>query len=223
VLIQAGPRILPAFPERLARLATASLVRLGVEVMVESRVEQIDANGVRVSGKRIEARTVLWAAGVVASGAARWLGAEADSAGRIKVGADLSVPGHPNIFAIGDTAMSNAWNGDPVPGLAPAAKQGGQYVARAIRARISGRPAPAPFRYVHLGSLATIGRKAAVASLGGVELWGAPAWWVWGLVHLGFLVGLRNRISVVLDWLWAYLTFRSGTRLITSAERSGES
>ncbi|HEU5284132.1 MAG TPA: NAD(P)/FAD-dependent oxidoreductase, partial [Burkholderiales bacterium] len=217
ILVQAAPRLLPTFPEALSEQAQRALERLGVEVLVGSRVEKIDAAGVTVNGQRIPARTVLWAAGVVASPAARWLGAQADNAGRIKVGPDLSLPGLPEVFAIGDTALSEAWNGQPVPGLAPAAKQGGLYVARVIRARIAGRPAPAPFRYRHLGSLATIGRKAAVADFGWIRLSGAPAWWLWGLVHLGFLVGLRNRVSVMLDWAWSYLTYRSGTRLITGA------
>ena len=217
VLVQAGARILPAFAAPLSAHATRSLQKLGVEVLTDSRVEAIDDAGVTVSGKRIAARTVLWAAGVVASPAAKWLGAPADNAGRLKVGADLSLPGSPDIFAIGDTAASSAWNGQPVPGLAPAAKQGGAYVAATIRARVAGRRAPPPFRYRHLGSLATIGRKAAVADFGWIKLNGAPAWWLWGLVHVGFLVGARNRVSVIFDWFWAYLTFRSGTRLITGA------
>jgi NADH dehydrogenase/putative oxidoreductase len=158
---------------------------------------------------------VLWAAGVVASPAAKWLRTEADAAGRVVVAADLSVSGLPDVFAIGDTALSKAWKGMPVPGLAPAARQGGEYVARVFRARVEGRQAPAAFRYQHLGSLATIGRKAAVADFGFVKLHGGLAWWLWGAVHVGFLVGLRNRISVMLDWFWAYLTYRSGTRLIT--------
>jgi NADH dehydrogenase/putative oxidoreductase len=215
ILVQAAPRLLPTFPEALSQEAKRSLERLGVEVLVGSRVEKIDAAGVTVNGQRIPSRTVLWAAGVVASPAARWLGVQADNAGRIKVGADLSLPGLADVFAIGDTALSSAWDGQPVPGLAPAAKQGGMHVARVIRARIAGKPAPAPFRYRHLGSLATIGRKAAVADFGWVRLSGAPAWWLWGLVHVGFLVGLRNRVSVMLDWAWSYLTYRSGTRLIT--------
>jgi putative oxidoreductase len=215
VLVQAAPRILPTFPEDLSERTRLALQQLGVEVLVGSRVESIDSDGVVVSGERIAARTVLWAAGVVASPAAKWLGAAADAAGRVKVGLDLSLPGLPQVFAIGDTALSEAWNGAPVPGLAPAAKQGGEYVARVIRARVAGRAAPPPFRYHHLGSLATIGRKAAVADFGLVRLSGSLAWWLWGAVHLGFLVGLRNRISVMLDWFWAYLTYRSGTRLIT--------
>jgi NADH dehydrogenase FAD-containing subunit/uncharacterized membrane protein YphA (DoxX/SURF4 family) len=220
ILVQAGSRVLPTFPERLSVITRRSLEKLGVEVLVDSRVEQIDELGVTISGKRIAARTVLWAAGVVASPAAKWLGATADNAGRLKTASDLSVPGFANIFAIGDTALADAWNGEPVPGLAPAAKQGGAYVAKLLRARLAGKPQPKPFRYVHLGSLATIGRKAAVADFGFVKLWGAPAWWLWGVIHLGFLVGVRNRVSVMFDWFWAYLTFRGGTRLITGASES---
>jgi NADH dehydrogenase FAD-containing subunit/uncharacterized membrane protein YphA (DoxX/SURF4 family) len=215
LLVQAAPRILPTFPEALSEKARRSLERLGVEVLLNSRVELIDYEGVTVSGQRIPSRTVMWAAGVVASPAAKWLKAEADNAGRLKVGADLSVPRLPNVFCIGDTAASLAWSGQPVPGLAPAAKQGGAYVAKVIRARVQARRAPGPFAYTHLGSLATIGRKAAVADFGWFKVWGAPAWWLWGALHLGFLVGVRNRMSVMFDWFWAYLTYRSGTRLIT--------
>ena len=217
ILVQAAPRLLPAFPESLSAAAQRALQKLGVEVLVESRVEKIDDAGVTVSGQRIAARTVLWAAGVIASPAAKWLGVEADNAGRVKVGAHLSVPGVPEVYALGDTAASIAWRGQPVPGLAPAAKQGGAYVAQVIKARVSGRKAPAPFRYRHLGSLATIGRKSAVADFGMLRLKGAIAWWLWGLVHIGLLVGVRNRVSVMFDWFWAYLTYRSGTRLITGA------
>ncbi len=215
LLVQAGPRLLPTFPEGLSASTRKALEKLGVGILVSSRVESIDEAGVIVNGQRIASRTVLWAAGVVASPAARWLGAQADGAGRVKVGADLSVPGLPNVFVIGDTALANAWNGAPVPGLAPAAKQGGMYVADVIRTRIEARPAPGPFVYHHLGSLATIGRKAAVVDFGWVKLSGALAWWFWGAIHVAFLVGLRNRVSVMFDWLWAYLTFSGGTRLIT--------
>jgi NADH dehydrogenase/putative oxidoreductase len=218
ILVQSAPRLLPAFPEKLALIARRSLENLGVEVLVSSRVEHIDGAGVAVSGKRIAARTVLWAAGVMASPAAKWLQVDADSAGRVKVAPDLTVPGLPNVYAIGDTALSNAWKGQAVPGLAPAAKQGGQYVARQIRARIAGRAAPGAFQYRHYGSLATIGRKAAVADFGAVTLWGAPAWWLWGVLHVGFLVGLRNRVSTMVNWFWAYLTFGGGIRLITGAD-----
>jgi len=218
ILVQSAPRLLPAFPESLSAVARRALEKLGVEVETGSRVEAIDAEGVTVSGKRIIAKTVLWAAGVTASPAAQWLGAAADNAGRIKVAADLSVPGHPNVFAIGDTAASDAWNGQSVPGLAPAAKQGGAYVARQIRARLEGRVPPPAFAYRHLGSLATIGRKAAVADFGFVKLWGAPAWWLWGMVHIGFLLGIRNRVATMVNWFWAYLTFRGGIRLITGGD-----
>ena len=186
-----------------------------MEVRVDSRVEGIDADGVVVNGERIAAGTILWAAGVVASPAAAWLGTEPDSAGRIKVGPDLSVPGLPDVFAIGDTALALAWNGQPAPGLAPAAKQGGAYVASVLRARLRNRKPPPPFRYRHQGSLATIGRKSAVADFGRFELTGAAAWWLWGAVHIMFLVGLRNRLSVVVSWVWSYFTFDVGVRLIT--------
>ena len=164
---------------------------------------------------------MLWAAGVVASPAAQWFGAQADRTGRIQVEPDLSVPGHPWVFAVGDTALVHAWNGKPVPGLAPAAKQGGEYVARVIAAQVAGSVAPPPFTYRHQGSLATIGRQAAVADFGWMRLSGALAWWLWGLVHVFFLVGVRNRVSVIWDWFWAYLTFRSGTRLITGQPEPG--
>lgn len=215
LLVQSAPRLLPTFPEPLSASARASLEALGVTVLTGSAVEAVDEAGVTVSGRCIPARTVFWAAGVVASPAARWLGVEADRAGRVVVGPDLSVPGLPEVFAIGDTAASDGWDGQPVPGLAPAAKQGGGYVARVIRSRLEGRPAPAPFRYRHAGSLATIGRKAAVADFGWLRLTGAPAWWLWGVVHILFLSGMRNRLGVAVEWFWAYLTLRQGTRLIT--------
>ena len=218
ILVHSAPRLLPAFPESLACVAQRSLEKLGVEVLLGSRVEGIDVDGVTVSGKRIAARTVLWAAGVMASPAAKWLGVDSDIAGRVKVAADLSVPGVPNVYAIGDTALSNAWNGQAVPGLAPAAKQAGTYVAKLIMARIAGKTPPAAFRYRHLGSLATIGRKAAVVDFGIIRLWGAPAWWLWGIVHVSFLVGVRNRIATMTNWFWAYLMFGGGIRLITGVQ-----
>ena len=226
---RAGPRPRAADPVRPPRAADlpGGLVRGGRrgarsprrELMLDSAVEAIDETGVIVGGKRIAVRTVFWAAGVMASPAAKWLGAECDRAGRIKVRPDLSVPGLPNVFAIGDTAWSEGWDGKPVPGLAPAAKQAGTYAARLIRSRLEGRPAPAAFRYRHLGSLATIGRRAAVADFGWLRLSGPIAWWLWGAVHVAFLAGMRNRIAVALDWFWAYLTFRRSTRLITGDER----
>lgn len=218
IIIESNQRVLAAFPPALSMQAKASLNSLGVEVRNGARVEHIDAEGVTVSGERIAARTVLWAAGVAASAAARWLGAEADRAGRIKVNPDLTVPSLPNVFAVGDTALMSDADGKPVPGLAPAAKQSGAFAAAVIRARLAGRKAPGRFVYRHLGSLATIGRKSAVADFGVVRLGGMIAWWLWGFVHVAFLVGARNRMAVVLDWFWAYLTFRRGIRLITGAE-----
>ena len=215
VLVQAGPRVLPAFDGRLSDFARDALTAQGVEVRIDSRVEAIDRDGVVVNGERIDAGTVLWAAGVVASPAAAWLGAEADQAGRVKVGADLSVPGLPDVFAIGDTALSLAWDGKPIPGLAPAAKQCGAYVASVLRGRLRGSRKAAPFRYRHQGSLATIGRKSAIADFGWIKLTGAMAWWVWGAVHILFLLSMRNRFSVILGWAWSYFTVDIGVRLIT--------
>jgi NADH dehydrogenase len=199
--------------------ARSSLVRLGVEVLTGAKVTGIDAEGVDVYGMRIRARTTFWAAGVTASPAAKWLGSAGDRAGRVVVGEDLAVAGCPGVFAVGDTAASNAWAGNPTPGLAPAAKQQGLYVAGVIKAAVAGRAAPPPFRYRHYGNLATIGRLAAVAELGRLNLWGAPAWWFWGLAHVLFLAGGRNRVSVTLNWLWAYITYRRSTRLIIDSTR----
>jgi NADH dehydrogenase FAD-containing subunit len=215
LLVQSGKRLLPAFPESLSDAAAVALRGLGVEVVLGSRVESMDAAGVTMSGRRVPARTVLWAAGVMASPAAAWLGVEPDKAGRVKVCADLAVAGLDSVYAIGDTAASDGWDGKAVPGLAPAAKQGGAYVARVIRARLAGRPAPGAFRYRHLGSLATIGRQSAVADFGFLRVRGALAWWLWGAAHIAVLAGGRNRATVLVQWVWAYLTFRRGTRLIT--------
>ncbi|HZC17662.1 MAG TPA: FAD-dependent oxidoreductase [Caulobacteraceae bacterium] len=221
ILIQAGPRVLPAFPESLSARAQRSLEHLGVEVLVDNLVQDIDARGVTIDGRLLRARTVLWAAGVVASPAARWLELEADPSGRAPVDEYLRPRGHPNVFVIGDTAASLAWGGRPVPGLAPAAKQGGEYVATVIRSQLEMRPPPPAFAYRHQGSLATIGRRSAVADFGRLRLWGALAWWLWGAVHVLFLAGMRNRVSVVTAWVWAYLTFRGGTRLITGSDGAG--
>jgi NADH dehydrogenase/putative oxidoreductase len=215
VLVQSADRVLPTFPETLSRKARASLEALGVEVRLNGRVTQVDDRGVTLGNDRIEAATVLWAAGVIASPAAKWIGAPTDRAGRIRVAADLAVPGLPAIFAIGDTALALDARGNPVPGLAPAAKQAGVHVGRLIYARLTGGKPPGPFRYRHRGSMATIGRKAAIADFGLVRLSGLTAWWLWGAVHVAFLVGARNRMAVILDWIWAYLTYRRGIRLIT--------
>ncbi|HEY2539285.1 MAG TPA: NAD(P)/FAD-dependent oxidoreductase [Stellaceae bacterium] len=217
VLVQSTDRVLPTFPPSLSAAAARSLATLGVEVLTGRRVKAVDAGGADVGGEWIAARTVVWAAGVAASPAAAWLGVAADPAGRVPVGPDLRVPGRPEIFVIGDTAACNAWRGKPTPALAPAAKQGGAYAARAIRAALAGRPVPPPFRYRHYGSLATIGRQAAVADFGVIQVRGAPAWWLWGAAHIAFLVGVRNRIIVLVTWFWAYLTFRRSSRLITGS------
>jgi NADH dehydrogenase len=215
VLVEAGPRVLASFPESLSEKARRQLERLGVEVRMGAAVMDCDHGGVAVAGERIEARTVIWAAGVIASPAAKWLGVAADRAGRVKVEADLSVPGHPNIFVIGDTAAV-LQDGQPVPGIAPAAKQMGSYVARLIDARIRGRRFDRPFRYRHQGNLATIGRKAAVADFGQLRLSGFPAWILWAAAHVWFLIGWRNRLVVSANWLWSYITFERGARLITA-------
>ncbi len=214
VLIEAGPRLLPTFPEALSDYAKRSLQSMGVEVELNRKVTGCDAQGVSVDGGRIEAATVIWAAGVVASPAAEWIGAERDRAGRIKVNADLSVPGRPDIFAVGDTATVTEPNGRLVPGIAPAAKQMGHYVGKVIAARVEGRAAPGPFAYHHLGELAAIGRKSAVVKLGYLQLTGFLGWLFWSAVHIYFLIGLRNRFVVAVNWLWSYLTFQRGARLI---------
>jgi NADH dehydrogenase len=214
VLIEAGPRLLPTFSTSLSDYAARSLRHMGVEVELGRKVIGCDARGVTLDSGRIEAATVVWAAGVVASPAATWIGAEPDRAGRIKVNADLSVPDRPEIFAIGDTATITDRHGRSVPGIAPAAKQMGHYVGGVIAARVQGREAPPPFAYRHLGDLATIGRKSAVVKLGPVQLTGFIGWLFWSAVHIYFLIGLRNRFVVALNWLWSYVTFQRGARLI---------
>jgi NADH:ubiquinone reductase (H+-translocating) len=219
VLIEAGPRLLPAFPEALSDYARRSLEGMGVEVALNRQVTGCDAQGVALDGGRIEAATVIWAAGVVASPAAQWIGAEHDRAGRIKVNPDLSVPKWPEIFAVGDTATVAEPDGRLVPGIAPAAKQMGRYVGGVIAARLNVRPAPAPFVYHHVGDLATIGRKSAVVKLGLLQLTGFPGWLFWSAIHIYFLIGMRRRFIVALNWLWRYMTFQRGARLIGIAPR----
>ena len=199
--------------------ADRSLRGLGVEVRTGAKVTLVDHEGVEIDGSRIAAKTAFWAAGVAASPAAKWLGQAEDKSGRVVVDADLSVHGWPGVFAIGDTSASTGWAGASVPGLAPAAKQQGRYAAHVIRAAIEGFDPPGPFQYRHYGNLATIGRLAAVVEHRKVRLWGAPAWWLWGLTHVLLLAGGRNRATVVLNWLWAYLTYRHGGRLITRTTR----
>jgi NADH dehydrogenase len=243
VLIEAGPRIMPTLPTSLSDYVRRTLGKKGVEVMTSTRVTSCDMRGVALASEasgqrdnsisaraghspeagssarvtlehgRLDAGTIIWAAGVVASPAASWLDAERDRAGRVKVAPDLSVPGHPEIFVIGDTAVVADQPG--IPGTAPAAKQMGTYVASVIATRVAGQPAPPPFRYHHLGDLATIGRHAAVVKLGRLELTGFLGWLFWSVVHIYFLIGVRDRFIVAFTWLWDYLTFQRGARLIT--------
>lgn len=218
ILIEAGPRLLPAFPPEQSDFVRAALMRAGVDVKTDTRVTNCDARGVDIDGGRIDAGTLIWAAGVVASPAAAWLGADADRAGRVKVNPDLSLPGYPDVFVIGDTAAVTDQAGRPVPGIASAAKQMGRYVGKLIAARVVGRSAPGPFRYMHLGELATIGRRAAVVKLGRLRLKGFIGWLFWAAVHIYFLIGVRNRFVVAFSWLWTYVTFQRGARLITEPE-----
>jgi NADH dehydrogenase len=217
LLIEAGPRILPSFPEDLAAYAEKSLKNMGVDVMTSTMVTECRRDGVSLGERKIESEAIIWAAGVKASPAANWLGAEQDRAGRIKVNADLSVPSHPEIFAVGDTAALAT----PVPGIAPAAKQMGKYTGRLIAARIAGNAAPAPFVYKHAGDLATVGRKSAVVKLNRIKLTGFIGWLFWSVVHIYFLIGTRNRLMVALTWLWSYITYQRGARLITRDDRPG--
>jgi NADH dehydrogenase len=214
LLVEAAPRVLPPYPEKLSRAARAQLEELGVEVVTGAPVTAIDEDGVSVGDARVLAKTVLWGAGVEASPLARTLGAPLDRAGRVRVEKDLSVPGRPEVFVIGDLAAATDARGAPVPGVAPAALQGGRHAARAIVRRLSGEPAE-PFRYRDKGSLATIGRAAAVARIGRFLFSGLLAWLAWLLVHIFFLIGFRNRVAVILEWAWSYLTFQRGSRLIT--------
>jgi NADH dehydrogenase len=233
ILVEAGPQILPAFAPSLAGKARRSLKQLGVEVLTGSMVERCDADGIIAAGRRIEARTLIWAAGVAASPAAQWLQVEPDRAGRVRVESDLSLPGDPAVFVIGDTAAVSGPDGKPVPGIAPAAKQEGKYVAELLLRRINGSnraggdgsmgggsayPYPA-FRYRHAGDLATIGHKSAVLDFGWIRLSGLLAWLLWGGVHIFFLIGFRNRVVVTLGWLWSYFTSDRGARLITGSGR----
>lgn len=219
VLIEAGPRVLPTFPQNLSDYARDVLTRGGVEIKTATLVTKCDARGVDLKDGRIDAGTIIWAAGVIASPAARWLNVEADAAGRVRVGPDLSVPGHPEIFVIGDTATLTEKKGHVIPGVAPAAKQMGKYVGRLISARIAGREWRKPFHYVHLGDLATIGRRAAVVKFGRLELKGFLGWVFWSVAHIYFLIGLRNRFIVAFNWFWDYVTFQRGARLITDVPR----
>jgi len=218
VLVEAGPRILPTFPASLAANAALRLARYGVEVRTGAKVVDVDASGVGLETGRIDAATVIWAAGVTAGALTAGLPGKHDRAGRVRVAADLSVPGHPEVFVIGDAAAVTSPDGRPTPGIAPAAKQMGAYVGRVIARPAAGRPPPPPFRYRHAGDLATIGRGAAVVKLGLIELTGLAGWLFWGFAHIYFLIGLRARFFVALNWLWSYVTYQRGARLITGSE-----
>lgn len=213
VLLEAGPRLLSAFSENLSAKAQAALERMGVEVRVGARVEAVDGESVTAQGERIPTGVVIWAAGVAASPVGEWLGVETDRNGRVKVAEDLSVPGHPEIFVIGDAALREQ-DGKPLPGVAQVAIQGGKYVARVIRARLEGRPAPPPFRYRDRGNMATVGRSFAIAEVGRFRFSGFFAWLMWLVIHIYYLIDFENRLLVLTQWAWAYFTYSRSARLI---------
>ena len=220
VLVEAGARVLQAFTEKLSESAQRQLEKLGVTVRTGRAITHVDATGVNIGDEPLAARTVLWAAGVTASPLARSLGVPLDRNGRVPVKEDLSVPGHPEIFVAGDLAAVTGAEG-PVPGIAPAAKQMGNHVARTLCARLAGKTAP-PFRYQHHGLLATIGRMAAVVDMGRLKFSGLLAWWFWLAAHIYFLIGFRNRLVVLIDWAGAYWTHQRGARIVigkTDADR----
>jgi len=218
VLVEGGPRVLPAFAPELSEQARLSLARIGVEVRLGQPVTGLDAEGVTTGGERIAARTLIWAAGVAASALGRDLGAALDRSGRIRVAPDLSLPGSAHVFVIGDLAAC-AQDGGVLPGLAPVAIQQGRQAAAAIRARLAGM-APAPFRFRDRGMMATIGRGAAIAQWGRWQLSGGLAWFAWLFIHLMLLVGFRNRQAVFMEWLFAYLTTQRRARLILGGPRA---
>ncbi len=219
VLVEALPRILMPFDERLAKKAHKALERLGIEVRTNSPVEAVDSEGVVIAGQRLASKTVIWTAGVAASPAGTWLGAETDRAGRVKVDSDVTVPGQPNIFVLGDTS-SCTQNGKPLPGIAPVAMQQGRYVAAVIADRVAGKDHPEPFRYVDKGNMAVVGRFYGIVSFGKLRFSGVPAWFMWLLLHLMFLIGFRNRLVVGFQWLVYFTTYQRGARLITFQDTS---
>ena len=218
LLVEAGPRVLPAFAPELSAKAQHQLEKLGVQVRTGTAVTAIGPDSVKFGDETLASRTVLWAAGVAASPLGQQLGVPLDRAGRVLVTPELAVPGHAEVFVVGDLASVTRPDGKPVPGIAPAAKQMGRYVADAILERIRGRAAPGPFRYRDDGTLATIGRMAAVAQFGKVKLSGVLAWWVWLVAHVYFLIGFRNRLVVLLDWAWSYWTYQRHARIVTGAD-----
>jgi len=218
ILLEGGPRVLPAFSEKLSGSAQRQLEKLGVEVRTNALVTRVEPGYVYIGEERIETKRVFWAAGVAASSLGRALGVPLDRAGRVKVQPDLSIPDHPEVFVIGDLASVIDAKGQSVPGVAPAAMQMGRYAARTILARIRGKQPPAPFIYHDKGSLATIGRAAAVAMRGNIQFSGLLAWLAWLGIHILFLIGFRNRLIVLIQWAWAYIGFQTGARLITFYE-----
>jgi NADH dehydrogenase FAD-containing subunit len=215
VLIDQSPRVLGSFSEDLSSAAKDRLKALGVEVLLGRRVEHIDRAGVIVAGERILSNTVIWTAGVSPSPAARWLSAESDHAGRVRVQHDLSVPGHPEIFVVGDTATFDQ-DGKPLPGVAQVAMQQGRYASRLIARRLAGEPAPPGFRYFDKGNMAVVGKGFAVLESGRLRVSGLPAWLAWAAVHLEFLGQSNLRVSVFLQWVWTYLTGQGGSWLIVN-------
>ncbi len=219
ILIEAGPRVLPGLPPELSASAMAALTAMGVEVRLGTPVSDVSPDGVRLGREWIASRTVIWAAGVEASPLGRALGWPADRAGRIEVLPDLSLPGHPEVFVVGDLAFVSGPGGKPLPGLAPVAMQEGRLAARNIIRRIAGQPTQ-PFSYHDRGALATIGRRAAVADIRGLRLTGFPAWLAWLFVHILYLIGFDNRVVVLWHWAYAYATFERADRLITESRRA---
>ena len=219
-LVEAGPRLLPYLHESLSDYARQSLEKLGIEIRLGTPVSHCDRDGVTIDGDKIAAATVIWAAGVVASPVGQWLDEETDNVGRVVARPDLSIERDPNIFVIGDAARVKDLQGVLVPGIAPAAKQQGRYVADLIANRISGKPATQPFQYRHAGHLATIGRKSAVIEFPRYKMKGWLAWWIWGIAHIYFLVGVPSPLVVSIRWLWEYITYSRGARLITGVEQA---
>jgi NADH:quinone reductase (non-electrogenic) len=217
ILIEAGPKILPMFSAQQAARATRDLEHLGVQVWVRSAVTKIDLDGVEIGTERIRAATILWAAGVQASPLGKAAGLNVDRQGRVVVEPDLSVPGHRNVFVAGDQAVFTHQTGKPLPGTAPVAMQQGRYLARTIRRELKGQPRE-PFHFVDKGQMATIGRSRAIVEVGKLKIAGFTAWLIWLVVHIYYLTGFKNRLLVVLQWAWSYLSFRRGARLIVSRE-----
>jgi NADH dehydrogenase len=222
ILAEAGPHVLAAFPEKLSNEALKDLKKIGVEVKTGQMVNSCEAHQVIIGEEIIPCRTIIWAAGVKASPAARWLNAPMDKMGRVNVEPDFSLALEPNVFVIGDTASLHDAAGNLVPGLAPAAVQAGKYVAKVIHKRVINDPPPNPFKYFDAGTMATIGRGKAIALIRGFAFGGFMAWWTWGIIHLIPLIGFRNRIIVGLDWLWSYFTNTRGARLITAYKKHPE-